>query len=333
MYESVASDNIYKDKGIQENDSKRIIMKKILIIGGSGFIGTNLSKQLLLERDYEIYSLDLQVPQVIDGRIHYICGSFFDDELIHDLISDKDYIVHAISTINPGNSNEKYIQGYERDFIYTMRLCSHLIGKSTKMIFLSSGGTIYGNHEKQLLDEEILPRPINHYGNIKLCIENTLRVFNYQMHNKMIIARISNPYGIGQDFHKGVGFIDAVLKRCINGEEIEIWGDGNNIRDYIYIEDVCKMIIRLLNYEGKYDTFNISSGIGVSQNEIVDIVRGMGLKPQVIYKPQRTVDVRKIILDNSRIREIYKEEMMPLKQGIKKYCEYLLKTKMETGNY
>ena len=51
MYESVASDNIYKDKGIQENDSKRIIMKKILIIGGSGFIGTNLSKQLLLERD------------------------------------------------------------------------------------------------------------------------------------------------------------------------------------------------------------------------------------------------------------------------------------------
>lgn len=307
-------------------------MKKILIIGGSGFIGTNLCKQLLLKKNYEIFSLDLQMPRVINDGIHYICGNFFDDDLIHDVIADKDYIIHAISTINPGNSNEKYIQGYEKDFIYTMRLCSYLVGKKTKMIFLSSGGTVYGNHDIQPLNEEVLPRPINHYGNIKLCIENTLRAFNYQMHNKMIIVRISNPYGIGQDFHKGVGFIDAVLKRCINGEKIEIWGDGNNIRDYIYIEDVCKMIIKLLDYEGRYDTFNISSGIGVTQNEIVAIVRRMGFKPQVIYEPQRTVDVRKIILDNSRIREIYKEEMVPLNQGIKQYGEYLLKMKVESKN-
>lgn len=304
-------------------------MKKILIIGGSGFIGTNLSKELLKKNKYEIFSLDLQMPRVLDDNIHYICGNFFDDDLIHDVIADKDYIIHAISTINPGNSNEKYIQGYEKDFIYTMRLCSYLIGEKTKMVFLSSGGTVYGNHDIQPLNEEILPRPINHYGNIKLCIENTLRAFNYQMHNKMIIARISNPYGMGQDFHKGVGFIDAVLKRCINGEEIEIWGDGNNMRDYIYIEDACKMIIKLLDYEGKYDTFNVSSGIGVTQNEIIDIVRKMGLTPQVIHKPKRTVDVQKIILDNSRIREIYKEEIVPLKQGINQYYECLSKMKAE----
>lgn len=302
-------------------------MKKILIIGGTGFIGTNLCKQLLLEGQYEVFCLDLHVPTTGNDGIKYICGDFFDEELLRDVITDKDYIVHAISSINPGNSNEKYIQGYEKDFVSTMRLCSYLVGKKTKMVFLSSGGTVYGDHNIQPLNEEVLPKPINHYGNIKLCIENTLRAFNYQMHNKMIIVRISNPYGMGQDYHKGVGFIDAVLKGCINGEDITIWGDGNNIRDYIYIEDVCKMIIRLLDYEGKYDTFNISSGIGVTQNEVVSIVEQMGFSPKVVYEPQRTVDVRKIILDNARIREIYKDAMVPLNQGIKIYCDYLLRLK------
>lgn len=71
--------------------------------------------------------------------------------------------------------------------------------------------------------EDALPRPINHYGNVKLCIENTIRTFNYQAHTKILIARISNPYGPGQDFNKGVGFIDAAIKKTIRGEKIEIW--------------------------------------------------------------------------------------------------------------
>lgn len=299
-------------------------MSKVLILGGSGFIGANLGIYLL-RAGYDVYSFDLVKPQNVSSEgIHYIAGDFFNDDDLKLAIEDKDYIIHAISTINPGNSNECYVRGYEKDFLQTVKLCNLLIGRRTRLIFLSSGGTVYGHHEIQPINERVLPQPINHYGNIKLCMENTIRTFNYQMHIKMLIVRISNPYGPGQDFRKGVGFVDAVLKNTISGAPVEIWGDGNNVRDYIYIEDVCDMITCLMEYKGEYDTFNISSGIGASQNEIVNLVKNMGLMPEVIYLDKRRVDVRKIILDNSRIKAIWQKELCSLEGGMQKYYNYLL---------
>lgn len=298
-------------------------MKKVLIIGGAGFIGSNLCRHLV-EHRYNVFCFDMISPKSIIPEVNYITGDFFDEDTLEHVIDGMDFIIHALSTINPGNSNNKYMQGYERDFIQTIKLCKMIIGKEIRMIFLSSGGTVYGNCQVQPIDEEVLPVPINHYGNVKLCIENAIRTFNYQAYTKMLIARISNPYGVGQDFNKGVGFIDAVLKRTIMNKEIEIWGDGENIRDYIYIDDVCKMLIKLLEYKGKHDTFNISSGIGVSQNEIVQIVRGLGAEPKVVYKEYRSVDTRRIILNNFRIRTIYHQPLVELETGIRMYYQYLV---------
>ena len=97
---------------------------------------------------------------------------------------------------------------------------------------------MYGNQEIQPITEDALPRPINHYGNVKLCIENTIRTFNYQAHTKILIARISNPYGPGQDFNKGLGLLMQRSRKqsVVRNRDL---GDGNNVRDYIYIDDVC----------------------------------------------------------------------------------------------
>lgn len=293
-----------------------------MILGGAGFIGKNLSRYLS-GLGYDVTCMDRLVNQEQCDSVKYIQGDFLDSNMLKKAIEGMDYVIHAISTLNPGNSNELYMQGYEKDFIQTVRLCEMLVGTDTKLIFISSGGTVYGVHKHQPIAENVLPRPINHYGNIKLCIESTLRAFNYQMYNKMLIVRISNPYGPGQDFTKGVGFIDAALKRTLNGQPIEIWGDGKNVRDYIYIQDVCYMIGVLLNYQGKFDTFNISSGVGFSQNEVIQILKNQGLAPKVIYRNKRSVDIRKIVLNNQRICSLCERNPLPLEKGIQIYLEYL----------
>ena len=296
--------------------------KSVLIIGGNGFIGSNLSRHLA-DRGWTVTSFDIVMPPVTDPRVEYIMGDFFDDNVLANAIKGKEIIYHALSTVNPGNSNEKYMMGYGRDFIQTIKLFDMLKEQNAKLIFLSSGGTVYGVQEEQPIKESASARPINHYGNVKLCIENTLRVFDIQAKSKMMIARISNPYGPGQDHNKGVGFIDAVIRKTLEGEPVEVWGDGEIIRDYIYIEDVCKMLGNLAEYEGEETVFNVSSATGTSQNEIINIVKEIDDSVSCVYKPGRSVDVRKIILDNSKIMSVSKVELMGIKDGIRSVYNYL----------
>lgn len=298
--------------------------KKVIILGGNGFIGRNLSR-CCYKHGLDVYSLDIREPDEVIEGINYISGDFFDEIFLKETISDKDVIFHAISTIQPGNSNQKYMSGYSRDMIESIRLFSYLLGTTKRLIFLSSGGTVYGNQVIQPIKENVMTVPINHYGNVKLCIENTIRVFNTQMHSKMLIARISNPYGPGQDFNKGVGFIDAAIRKAISGDILEIWGKGDNVRDYIYIDDVCEMLYSLIDYNGCEEVFNISSGIGTSQNDIVKIVEKKIKKINIVYKERRSVDVKRIILDNDKISSICKIKLLELEQGIEKTIDYLRK--------
>lgn len=296
--------------------------KKILVLGGNGFIGRNLC-MYLAEKGEQVYSFDMALPTACHRNICYLQGDFFDDYVMKQIIQDKDIIYHAICTLNPGNSNEKYLLGYERDFTQTVKLCSYIEDSKTRLIYLSSGGTVYGNQDVQPITEEAVPYPINHYGNLKLCIENTMHIFNIQMHRNLIVARISNPYGPGQDYKKGVGFIDAVIKKALGKEEINVWGDGLIIRDYIYITDVCRMLYALGNYNGKEEVFNLSSNRGASQNEIVGIVKEIAKDVRVRYLPPRPVDAKRIILNNKKIMDIDRFDMVPLEKGIRMYYHFM----------
>ena len=299
-------------------------MKKILILGGNGFIGKNLA-EYLVEQGEDVYSFDMSIPPKKIAQIHYLEGDFFDDYTLEDIIKGMDVIYHAISTVNPGNSNEKCVLGYERDFVQTVKLCNFIKDTNVRMIFLSSGGTVYGNQEQQPIKENAVPVPINHYGNIKLCIENTIRTFNFQMKKNMLIARISNPYGPGQDYHKGVGFVDAIIKRSLKKEPIEVWGDGSVVRDYIYIHDLCKMLYAMIYYQGENEVFNLSSNTGKSQNEIIEELKKLELELQVVYKQGRNVDAKRIVLDNSKILSICNIELTKFEDGFKSYYEYVKK--------
>lgn len=300
-------------------------MKKILVLGGNGFIGRNLCRYMM-QKGEEVYSFDMALPEKEEEGIKYISGDFFDDYTLEKVVEGMDIVFHAICTLNPGNSNEKCLMGYERDFVQTAKLCYLLKDTNCRLIFLSSGGTVYGNQELQPIREDAVPVPINHYGNLKLCIENTIRTFNFQSKRNMLVARISNPYGPGQNYLKGVGFIDAALKRAIHGETIEVWGDGEVVRDYIYIDDVCRMLYDLVYYHGKYEVFNLSSNTGTSQNDVLNIIKEIIPEVDIKYTTARSVDAKKIILDNTRIMEQDTFELVHVKEGIRNYYNYILET-------
>ena len=295
---------------------------KILVLGGNGFIGKNLCTYIS-SMGHDVISFDMDYGFRESTKITYVKGDFFQDDDLIPYLKDVDVVFHAISTINPGNSNNKYMQGYTHDFLQSVKLCDLSKQYHFKIIYLSSGGTVYGFQTHMPIDEETLAIPINHYGNLKLCIENTFRTFNKQFNTNVIIARIANPYGPGQDYSKGVGFIDAALKRAIHNQTIEIWGDGTIIRDYIYIDDVCHMLASLIYYEGKESVFNISSNSGVSQNEIIKIIHKMVPDISVKYLPARSVDVPAIILNNTKILSVCKEQCIEIEEGITKYYKYL----------
>lgn len=303
-----------------------MIPENYLVLGGNGFIGRNLCTYIA-EQGNKVTSFDHSLPEMPNSSVNYIQADFFDDISLRQIICSHDVIVHAISTINPGNSNELYIDGYRKDFVQTIKMCSWVKDTNKKILFLSSGGTVYGNCEHQPISEDTLPRPINHYGNIKLCIENALRIFHIQNRLHVTIARISNPYGPGQDFRKGVGFVDAVLKQALDNKSVDIWGDGNNIRDYIYIQDVCRILYVLSRYTGKELLFNVSSGKGTSQRQVIEAIEKLGIKVKVNYKKQRSVDVREIILDNQKVLSVYKNKLLSFDEGIQKYYRHLLQQK------
>lgn len=297
-------------------------MKKILIIGGNGFIGSNLAK-CFVNHGEDVYSFDIQKPNHKLNEVNYVVGDFFDDEELENALEGMDIVIHSLSTVNPGNSNSRFMQGYSRDFVQSIKLFDKCIKNNIKVIFLSSGGTVYGIQNVQPIKEEAMPAPINHYGSVKLCIESVMKTFNTQLHTKMLIARIANPFGPGQDFNKGVGFVDAALKKTLHHETIEIWGDGEVVRDYVYIDDVCEMLYSLIDYTGDEEVFNISSNEGISLNDIIDEIKKLGLNPNVIYKGSRSVDVPKVILDNSKIKSIHQQNIRSFNEGINDYYKYL----------
>lgn len=296
--------------------------KKVLVIGGSGFIGTNLIKKLVKEGE-AVTSFDLHHSEYPVEGATYISGDFFDDENLERALEGMDAVYHCLSTVNPGNSNKRFMQGYSRDFVQSVHLFDLCIQKGIKVIFLSSGGTIYGVQKNQPIREDAECKPINHYGSVKLCIESVMRTFNTQTHSNMLIARISNPYGPGQDFHKGVGFVDAAVKKTLSHEPIEIWGDGTVVRDYIYIDDVVEMLYALLDYNGDQEVFNLSSNEGVSLNQVINSLKALGYTPQVTYKESRSVDVPAVVLDNEKIRTVYTGPLTSFDEGLEKYTNYL----------
>lgn len=275
-------------------------MKKVLVLGSEGFIGHSVIDSLK-EKSIPYIGFDI-VDKEEDA--HYIKGDLSNVAKLSPILHEVDAIIHLISETNPSSSMNSPELIYKNDIVNTIKLLDLSRQAGIKrIIYASSGGTIYGIPREIPISEEHPTNPLNHYGIGKLTIEKILLMYNeiYEMNN--IILRISNPFGKNQDFTKGVGIISAIINAIKNKSELSVWGDGEVIRDYINIKDVAHAFILAIENKNIDGIFNVGSGTGLSINEIISIFESFDIELQVKYQRSRKFDVPSNILNIQKARD------------------------------
>lgn len=300
---------------------------RYLILGGNGFIGSHLVDKLAKNgrtvRVFDKYKELYRKP--LDG-VEYRFGDFGNRGLLADALDGIDIVFHLISTTLPKTSNDDPAFDVQSNVMETLFLLEQCVAKKIgKVVFISSGGTVYGNPATLPIVEDSPTNPECSYGITKLTIEKYLALFKLLHGLDYTIVRPSNPYGSRQNPAGIQGAISVFLGRVAKNAPIEIWGNGEVVRDYIYVTDLVEGIYRAATKATSERIFNLGSGTGCSLNQIVETIRTVtGREVQVDFKAKRDFDVSRIYLDISRARhELDWAPVVSLETGITQTWEFI----------
>ncbi len=305
-------------------------MNNCIIYGGGGFIGSHLAEELL-KNGYGVTVFDKInfSKENIKGfreRVKIIEGDFNNEYDLLNSLEGIDYVYHLVSSTLPASSNDNPVYDAESNLVSTLRLLQDVVKrKVSKVVFVSSGGTVYGVPESTPISESHSRQPVCSYGIIKKTIEDYLYMYNYLYGLDYTVFRLANPYGERQNPLYAQGAIPVFLKKIILGEEIVIWGNGSVRRDYVYIRDAVSPLVDSLNSKSGHRVFNLGSGEGYSLNELLEKMKKItGIAPKVKYTEGRKLDVPVSILDVSLIRnEMGYETKTSIDTGIEITYNYL----------
>jgi UDP-glucose 4-epimerase len=279
---------------------------RALVLGGSGFIGSHVVDSLL-NRGHEVAVFD-RGPERFRSplpRVDYVYGDFSDRMALFEAMTKVDVIFHLISTTFPGTANLDPRADVAGNLIGTLGLLDAMVSLGVqRIIYLSSGGTVYGRPEIEPVPESHPLRPINSYGIVKVAVEHYLGLYSAVHGLRPLAIRAANPFGPRQS-HAGVqGVISTFLHSVRDCRPIEIWGDGSVTRDYLYVADLAELCV--MAAEGEVTgALNAGSGVGRSMLEVVAaIANATGTTIEPAFKLGRAVDVQRSVLDVSRARQL-----------------------------
>lgn len=288
-------------------------MENILILGAAGFIGTNLTIELAKNKSNHIILVDKNlnffkpISSFAFDNIEYRQSSLTYDCNFTELLDGIDTVYHLVSTTVPSTSNQHISQELMANVIFSSNMLDACVQCGTKkVVFISSGGTVYGKEADCPLKEKTATNPISSYGIQKITIEKLLYLYRYLYGLDYRVIRLANPYGPYQRPNGVLGAVTTFTYKAINGEEITVYGDGSVVRDFIYIDDAVRAIMKIVNGENKHCTFNVGCGYGTSiKNVLKTIQESLQVELRVTYKPGRKVDVPINYLDISRYEKYY----------------------------
>lgn len=304
---------------------------KCVVFGGGGFIGSAIADRLLRDgHELRIFERPRVTPYRIfdkNERVEWLTGDMLSAHDVSNAIDGMDAVLHLVSFTLPKSSNDDLIYDVQTNLVASIQLLNAMVlQKVNKIIFISSGGTVYGTPKYLPIDERHPTDPLVSYGITKLTIEKYLLMFQRLHGIKANILRVANPFGQRQRVETAQGAVTVFLHRALHGETIDIWGDGSITRDYIYISDVADAFACAVEYSGSHSVFNISSGVGTSLNELVRILDDVLGKSIVCrYLEGRPFDVPVSILSNALAKDEFGwTPQVTLHDGIARTAKWMM---------
>ena len=279
---------------------------RTLILGGNGFIGSHLVDEVsrhghhvrVFDRHPERYREPLD-------SVEYIFGDFGNRAQVSAALDGIDVVYHLVGATLPQSSNENPGLDVETNVIRTIALLEECVANGVgRVLYVSSGGTIYGVPRKLPAHEDSPTSPISSYGITRLCVEKYFELFWHLHGLDYVVVRPSNAFGPRQNPRGAQGVVSVFLAGAVEGRSLTIWGDGTIVRDYIYVRDLVQGIYAASVTSAEHRVFNLGSGVGVSLDDVVELIaQRVGRSVQVKYAPKRMADVPAIYLDVRRAGE------------------------------
>jgi UDP-glucose 4-epimerase len=292
---------------------------RAVVIGGNGFIGSHLVDTLLKDEwKVTVYDHSPERYRSPLPQVDYFLEDLGNSNKLKSALSRTDIVFHLASTTIPETSNDDPVFDISSNLIHTVRLLQICVkSRVSKVIFLSSGGTVYGIPTTLPVSENHPTNPICSYGIVKLAIEKYLNLFENLYGLSYGILRPSNPYGERQNPAGNQGAVAVFLGRIAQGQPIKIWGEGEITRDFFHVSDLARSCLAVAN-KASSRVYNIGSGQGTTLNQLLEVIESVIQNPfDIVYSKPRPFDVPKLILDTERARtELRWEPKISLETGI-----------------
>ncbi|TAM71906.1 MAG: NAD-dependent epimerase/dehydratase family protein [Microbacteriaceae bacterium] len=301
-------------------------MPKTVVIGANGFIGSHLV-DALVSAGHEVRAFDRfssQRPTFETTDVEIMPGEFLSRGDLDAAVAGSDFVVHTLSTTTPATAESDPTLDIRTNVAQTVELLESAVDAGVKHVyFASTGGAIYGPQGKVDYSETDRALPISPYGIGKLSIEHYLRYFKAKHGLNSTTFRISNPYGPRQHPNKKQGLIPIALRQISLGKPVVRIGDGSMVRDYVYVEDLVRMIVPVVGARTEFDLYNVGSGLGYSVSEILDALRqATGVDFAIDERPVPSTFVDRVVLNTQRFRSEFGElTLTPLDTGIRRTYE------------
>ncbi|GAB2824307.1 NAD-dependent epimerase/dehydratase family protein [Alpinimonas psychrophila] len=301
-------------------------MVRALVIGANGFIGSHLV-DAMCDAGYDVTAFD----RFSNGKrtfaatsVTEFIGDFLNRGDIEKAVKGQDFVFHFLSTTTPATAQSDPSLDIRTNVEPTVQLLEACVDAGVQRFFYAStGGAIYGNQGLESYSELDMPLPVSPYAIGKLTVENYLRYFHATHDLSSVALRISNPYGSGQALHKKQGLIPIAIRRILNAQPVVQMGDGSMVRDFIYIDDLIAMILKIAAHTPNWPIYNLGSGRAASVAEVIAAVGRATNRPvELDIQPAPATFVRKVVLDISRyIEEFGAVSFSTLDEGILRTLE------------